>query len=197
MLGIFLDIETTGLDATRHCPIDIAFKIIDLSSGFVLNEYQSIVKQSMEAWQQRDHRSVEFNGFNYEAVAAGKDIGMINQEIVEIFSRLNIQRGNAFFICQNPAFDRAFFNQLIDIYIQEGLRWPYHWLDLASMYWAMCLSQARQGGRRAPEKISVSKNSIAQAFGLPPETCPHRAMRGVDHLLDCYKAVFGIEDWRS
>lgn len=193
MLGIFLDIETTGLDSTRHCPIDIAFKIIDLSTGNVKGSYQSVVKQSWEKWEMRDPASIKINGFTWEDIIQGKEIGVIREEIVAMFSQHKIQRGGAAFICQNPAFDRAFFNQLIQVYKQEQLNWPYHWLDLASMYWAMYVNQMRQSGNPLPEKISLSKNDIARHYQLPVEGHPHKAMKGVEHLIACYQAVLKFD----
>ena len=45
---------------------------------------------------------------------------------------------------------------------------------------------------KLPEKVSVSKNDIAKAYNLQPEASPHRAMQGVNHLILCYQAIFGI-----
>ena len=46
MKGIFLDLETTGLDPTQHCPIDIAFKVVELATGedfrSISNSYQTL-----------------------------------------------------------------------------------------------------------------------------------------------------------
>ena len=136
MLAIFLDIETTGLDPKIHQPIDIAFKVIDPSTGEVKGDYQSIVKQSQERWDERDPISIEINGYTWEEVQSGKEPDVIAKEIIEQFTEFKVQRGKAVFICQNPAFDRGFFTHIIDVYTQENLNWPYHWLDFASMYWA-------------------------------------------------------------
>ena len=113
------------------------------------------------------------------------------QEIIGLFSRLEIVRGKAVFICQNPAFDRGFFIQLVPVYAQEKINWPYHWLDLASMYWAIIVKQAQQQEKALPEQVSLSKNSIAKYYNLLPELPPHHAMGGVNHLIRCYQAVLG------
>lgn len=193
MLGIFLDIETTGLNPARHCPIDIAFKVINLSSNQLVVAYQSIINQPKEVWERRDPASIEINGFTWEEVASGKDSETVGKDIVSTLCALPVQRGNSVFICQNPAFDRGFFNQLVDVYVQELLNWPYHWLDLASMFWAVRAIQAKQAQQALPEKVSLSKNDIAQVYHLPPEETPHRAMCGVEHLILCYQAVLGIQ----
>lgn len=189
MLGIFLDTETTGLHFNRHCPIDIAFKVMDLQSGKILGAYQSLVKPSQEKWEQRDPISMGINGLTWEEVAKGTDSDTVGKEVISFFSGMQIQRTNAVFICQNPSFDRAFFNQLVDVYVQELLNWPYHWLDLASMYWMARTRQAKETGIPLPDKLSFSKDEIAKYYQLPTESSPHRAQAGVDHLILCYQAV--------
>lgn len=188
MLAIFLDIEATGLDFVRHRAIDIALKVIDLSSGEVKGAYQSVVKQPEEVWERRDPVSMEFNGYGWETVVQGKTPSEVKEDIIALFGKLGIAKGNAFYICQNPAFDRGFFSHIIDLPTQEKLGWPYHWLDLASMYWALAV----RSGNPLPENMTLSKNEIANAYHLPPETTPHKAMNGVDHLILCYKAVVGF-----
>jgi DNA polymerase-3 subunit epsilon/oligoribonuclease len=192
MQGIFLDIETNGLNATVHRPIDIACKIVDFSTGNIRGSYQSIIKLPFEAWVAKDPSSILINGFTWEMVSLGKEADIVSQEIIALFTELKIQRGGAVFVCQNPSFDRAFFNQLIDVYTQEHLNWPYHWLDFASMYWAIFMQSHLEQGKPLPEKITVSKNDIAKAYHLEPEASPHRAMQGVNHLMLCYQAIFGI-----
>ncbi len=193
MRAIFLDIETTGLDATRHRAIDIALKVVDVSSGYYVTSFQSIIKPTLEAWERRDLISMEINGYTWEQVSSGKDSHTVGKEIILLFSDLNIERGNAVYICQNPAFDRGFFNQLVEVYTQEGLNWPYHWLDLASMFWAVLVERSKKEGLPFPEHITVSKNDIAKHFNLPPEMIPHRSMKGVEHLILCYEALFGVK----
>lgn len=193
MLAIFLDIETTGLDAKKHAAIDIGMKIIDMTTGEVKGSYQSVVKQPPEVWERKDPVSVTVNGYTWEMVSKGKDPEKVGKEIIALLTKLGVARGKAVFICQNPAFDRGFFTQLIDVYTQEKLNWPYHWLDFASMYWALLSRQTAKDGVPFPEQLNLSKNEIAKAHGLPPEVDPHRAINGVDHLILCYKTIVGIK----
>ena len=193
MRTIFMDIETTGLDPARHDVVDIAFKVVDVTAGFHITSYHSLVKVTEEAWERRDPISMEINGFSWEQVSSGKEPAVVGKEIVALFTDLQIERGKAVFICQNPAFDRSFFNHLVEVYTQEGLNWPYHWLDLASMYWALVAEKSKQNGIPFPEQITISKNEIARHYNLPPEMHPHRAMKGVEHLIQCYEAVLGVK----
>lgn len=182
MLGIFLDLETNGLNAFKHRILEIAFQVIDLESGEVKASYDTVVSQSPSAWEKSDPKSLQINGFTFDMLQKGKSEAEVTKEIIELLSALNIRRGNAIFICQNPSFDRMFFNQLIDPETQESLNWPYHWLDLASMYWA-----------KEKGSLALSKNAIATKLGLPEETLPHKAMNGVKHLLLCYEVVAGFK----
>lgn len=193
MLGIFLDIESTGLDFTRHHVVEIGLKVVDLTSGEVLGAYECVVKQPVSAWNKRDPLSVEINGFTFEKLQQGKDPKTVGEEIARLLNGLNIKRGEAVFICQNPSFDRSFFSQLICPYTQELYKWPYHWLDLASMYLAAVARESIEENREFPKKFSLSKNDIATTYGLPKEAIPHTAMNGVNHLIQCFEAVVGLK----
>lgn len=193
MLGVFLDIETNGLDPWKHKAIDLAFKIIDLTKDRVVASYQSIVKIAPEDWAKRDPQSVEINGFTWDQICTGKSPQEIGEEIKKIFDEFDIHRGKAFFVCQNPSFDRAFFSQFIDVYTQEKLYWPYHWLDLASMFWTRFAIKTKEDGKKIPREMTLSKNAISEIYQIPPETRPHRAMKGADHLIECYQAVLGVK----
>lgn len=185
MLAIFLDQETMGLDATKHGLIEVAFKVVDLTSGEDIAEYQSVIRQPKSVWERRDPVSVEINGFSWDEIQQGREIVDVTREIIDLFNRISIERGKAVFICQNPAFDRAFFAQLVDVYTHEELRWPYHWLDLASMFWVLQM----RNDEVVPRTMNLSKDEIAKHYNLPSEERPHRAMNGVNHLILCYDAV--------
>ena len=192
MLGIFLDTETNGLNPLRHSLLEIAFKIIDVNSGEIKEEFQSIVAQPLEVWEKSDKESLKVNGFTWEEVQKGLPAQEVARMIQEIFARVGVKRGKAVFICQNPSFDRAFFSLLIDPDLQEKLLWPYHWLDLASMYWAKTIARGKIDPRLFPWETGFSKDRIASASALPGEEKPHRALKGVEHLLLCYRTIIGF-----
>lgn len=192
MIGVFLDTEANGLNSQIHKIVEIAFKIVDLASGQFKDEYQAVVQQPIEAWEKSDPESLKINGFTWDEVSQGKERRRVAEEIIDRFSRWGVRRKEAVFICQNPSFDRIFMSQLIDSDTQEKLKWPYHWLDLASMYWALSIEKARQKKGPPPWKSGFSKDLIASQYKLPGEEKPHRAMNGVAHLLLCYEAVVGF-----
>jgi len=193
VLGVFLDTETNGLNAFKHRVLEIAFKIVDLKSGEIKESYQTIIHQPDEIWKMSDPSSLKVNGFTYEKLLKGIRADLAATEITKILQRNNIRRGEAVFICQNPSFDRIFFSQLIDPDIQESLNWPYHWLDLASMYWAVSMRRGKENPQYFPWVTGFSKDRIATVYHLPGEQQPHQAMNGVDHLLLCYEKVIGFK----
>ncbi|MBI3508635.1 MAG: 3'-5' exonuclease [Chlamydiia bacterium] len=192
MLGIFLDTEANGLNSKVHRILEVAFKVVDLQDGRLLTEYQSLIAQPADAWERSDPESLKINGFRWEEISNGKTPRAVSQEIIDLFTSLGIRKKKAVFICQNPSFDRVFFSQLIDPDTQELLSWPYHWLDLASMYWALSMEKAKLKKAPFPWETGLSKDMIAQQYQLPGEHKPHRAMNGVSHLLLCYEAVVGF-----
>lgn len=189
MYAIFLDIETTGLDPYQHRPIDIAFQVIDLRVDEVVAQYQQLISYPKEVWDRHDPESLKINGYTYHDILSGKKSSEVSLEVIQTITNLKIQRGNAFFLCQNPAFDRAFFDHIVPVYTQEELYWPYHWLDLASIYWASLVRDQRLKGAALQDFVDLSKNTIAQQFNIPIEKTPHRAINGVLHLVECYYAV--------
>lgn len=192
MLGIFLDTETNGLNFSVHKILQIAFKIVDLADGSIRAEYDSLVYQPYEVWQQSDVNSLKVTGFKWNMIKQGRSKEKISKQIIEIFNMHQISKENSVFICQNPSFDRVFFSELISSETQELFKWPYHWLDLASMHWSRSLLESDRKKALFPWEIGFSKDLIASHFHLPSETKPHRALNGVNHLLLCYEAVVGF-----
>ncbi len=194
MLGIFLDTETNGLNPFKHKILELAFLITDMQTGEVKGSYESIIHQQELSWSDSDPVSLQINGLTLNQVKSGKPISQVSDEILNLFSKLEIKRGKAVFICQNPSFDRAFFAQIIDPEFQEKLLWPYHWLDLASMHWSRSILLQKTFSTLYPWETGVSKDSIAKTYQIPPENKPHRAMNGVKHLILCYEAVVGFPE---
>lgn len=194
MLGIFLDTETNGLNSQVHKIVELAYKIVDLRTGKLLAEYQTVVAQPIDVWEKSDRESLRINGFSWNEVSKGQNGSIVSQEIIDSFTKWGIRRKKAVFICQNPSFDRVFFSQLISSDTQEMLSWPYHWLDLASMYWAIAMQRSKHSSSPLPWETGLSKDLIASHYKLPAESKPHRAMNGVSHLLLCYEAVVGFPE---
>ena len=195
MKAIFLDIETNGLDHYVHDALEIAVVVYDLHNMLCLFEYSSLIHCSEFEWEnQSDLGALQVNGIKYEDVEHAKMHKEVCDDLAELFLSYEIHKTNSVFICQNPSFDRVFFNHIMPVEVQKELELPYHWLDLASMYFMENLVPKQVNGRTVRyhphiNTIPCSKDAIASYYGLPNEEKPHRAMNGVKHLIDCYKAL--------
>jgi oligoribonuclease len=185
MIGIFLDTEANGLDFNKHSVIEISFILMELLTGKIIERYTSLVKISEEEWSRSSKTSLSFTGIKFDDLKSGKDRSEIREDILTIFKKHKISRKNSFYIGQNPSFDRVLFSSIISVSEQDSLNWPYLWLDLASMFFA------KQANHENVNHLELSKDKIAKFYNLAPEEKPHRALRGVEHLIECYKAVVG------
>jgi oligoribonuclease len=189
MLGCFLDIETSGLDPFVNDPLEVAFVIVDLVTGKAIASYETFLQVTDEEWGRSDPESLLVHGITRKDLLLGKSRQEVSREIEKIFLTHSINNDRAFFICQNPSFDRPFFSKILSPDRQRSINLPYHWLDLASMYWAKRLVLEQ---KQKEFCLEITKNSIARAFSLPEEARPHRAMNGVLHLLLCYRHLIGF-----
>jgi len=187
LLAVFLDTETSGLDPFAHDVFEIAMKIVDLQTGKRLGTFSSIISHDERTFNKADANSLRVNGFTYDLLQEGKPMQWIKEKVLRFFQTFQIKRGKAVFICQNPSFDRSFFYQIIELKLHEKLKLPYHWLDLASMFFGANAKESK-----LPWGLGLSKDHIATFLDLPKEKSPHRAEQGVDHLLLCYQKLIGF-----
>lgn len=191
MIGIFLDLETNGLDPYIHTVLDIAFCFMSLPDLKELVSFDQRISPPLSLWNQSDENSLKVNGLSWDECQKGNPLSTVAQEVIALFEKYKINRNNGIFICQNPSFDRAFFNQIIPSYEQEKRQWPYHWLDLASMFWAQHSLDS------AFTLNTLSKDAIAHFYSLLPERKPHKAIHGVQHLIECYRAVMAENEKKN
>jgi DNA polymerase-3 subunit epsilon/oligoribonuclease len=159
-----------------------------------IQEYSSLIQFSEREWTlSSDTKALAINGITFEEVRNAKTHNEVCEDLAELFLTTEVHKRNAAFICQNPSFDRTFFNQIMPLETQEELELPYHWLDLASMYFARSLDVEKPiNGHNLPHIIRLSKDAIASYLGIPPEKTPHRATNGVHHLIACYRSLFRV-----
>lgn len=191
MKAIFLDLETNGLDYAQHSVLEIGVVLYDLHDMTCMCEYSTFVKCLEKQFIfGSDPESLAFNGITFADVNSGKEPSEICEDLAELFLMYEIDKKTAVFICQNPSFDRPFFDQIMPVETQKELEVPYHWLDLASMYWGRTIDLSKPvNGHNVGSSLSLSKDSIAKSLGLSKEAKPHRALQGVRHLMECYKAL--------
>jgi len=195
MKAVFLDIETDGLCPDMNQVLEIAVSIYDLHTMLCLAEYSSFILCSKRHWNfGSDPRALAINGITFQDVKDAPQPDSVCGDLAELFLTHDIHKRNSVFICQNPSFDRGFFPQIMPVETQHDLELPYHWLDLASMYFASSFLSVDNPIKPHDDStiIRLSKDSIAKHLGLPPEQKPHRALNGVHHLIACYRKLFNV-----
>lgn len=191
MKAIFLDIETDGLDPDMHVALEIGVSIYDLHKMTCITEYSSLIRCSeRQRVFDSDPEALKINGITYEELKEAKEASVVCGDLTELFLTHELDKTNSVFICQNPSFDRGFFPQIMPVDTQHELELPYHWLDLASMFWSRIVDTNRDHIMETP--IPLSKDSIATYLGIPKEEKPHRALNGVRHLISCYRQLFSV-----
>ena len=192
MKGIFLDIETNGLDPYIHSPLEICVVICDLLNMNRITEYTSLINCSEKNWiLKSDPKALRINGITTKEVFNAKTTDQVCDELKKIFIENKIDKTNSIFICQNPSFDRAFFDQIMSVEIQQQLELPYHWLDLASMFFTINFPKYNY----LSSHYTLCKDFIGITLGIPPEETPHRATGGVNHLISCYSGL--LDNYRK
>lgn len=192
MRAVFIDVETTGLDFDRHVPLDVGAVVVDLHNMSCIATYYELIKCYSIQWDHADHQALEVNGFDIDNHFASKESWEVGNELLEFLVHHGILRGQSIFICQNPSFDRIFIHKLISQKKMNDFNLPYHWLDLASMYWIKALDINKPVNGHTLKKhspISLSKDTIASMLGIPKEAKPHKGLQGAEHLFECYKAL--------
>lgn len=190
MKGIFLDIETNGLDYIKNDAIEICVCIYDLHDMTCISEYYSVIRCQEERWNNNsDKQALKINGITFDEVKNAQTTNEVCDELLILFLMHEINKNNSVFICQNPSFDRCFFNKIISVETQQAIDLPYHWIDLASMYFMKNIACEELKALSLKSAIPCSKDAIANFYGLPIEEKPHRAKNGVKHLIECYNAL--------
>lgn len=184
MLLIFLDIETNGLNSDEDSPIEIALKCLDSKDFSQVYSFSSLINIGASLFTFSDPYAMKVNGITWDEIEEkGRSKNEIGDILLDFFFDVSLDRKSSIIICQNPSFDRMFFNKIIDESKQVSFKIHYHWLDLASIALGAGIIDITS------DNFSTSKDRIASILGVAPEARPHRAMNGVDHLIECYKKI--------
>lgn len=186
MKAVFVDIETTGLDFEKHVALDLCVAIVNLDVRDEMHTFMRFIRCSEQDWENADPEAMKINNILRDAHdIISSSIESVASDLAVFLEDHGIVRDKAFFICQNPSFDRVFFHRILPQRVMSDLNMPYHWLDLASMYWSKYYACCYP----TPEEISLSKDSIARCLGLEEEPKPHTSLGGVHHLIKCYNRL--------
>jgi len=153
----FVDLETTGLDPSRHDIVEVAVLRVDARTLEVLAEYQTLV--APERLDDAQPEALAICGFSK---AAWTNAVSLREALLAVAPLLE----GALVAGHNVGFDWAFLEAG---YRRAGLVLPrvdYHRFDTASLAWPLVA-----GG----ELSSLSLDSLATYFGLDRPR-PHRAL---------------------
>lgn len=155
----FTDVETTGLDASRHEIIELGLVVIDQKTLSIIDALD--LKIAPEHIETASPKALEINGYapaDWEG-ATSLDAAM---------RAYSDKTAEAMFSAHNITFDWAFISTA---FTKTGTsnHMDYHRLDLLTMAWFALRN-------RGAEKLNL--NAVAKFLGVPEEPLPHRAING-------------------
>nr|BDT32057.1 3'-5' exonuclease [Myxococcus sp. MH1] len=166
----FIDLETTGLDASRHEVLEVAVLRVDARSLKVLAEYETRVQPTRLADAHPEALAV--CGYSDEE---WRDALPLHEVLATVTPLL----AGTLVAGHNTSFDWGF---LVESYRRTELALPrvdYHRLDTASLAWPLLATG---------EVESLSLNTLAKRFGLHRPT-PHRAMADARCTLELARCL--------
>lgn len=169
MLGLYVDLETTGLEIPRAAILSFG-AVADLPDGSVTEFYQ-LVRPNQEQWAEASPEALEVNGITYDML---KDQPTIDQASYLFLSWLSVNKIKApeyVYIGQNPNFDLGFLRHYV-----KGLDFvgfPFeNPVDNRKVYSILV------GKKLAPYLKSRKSEFMSEALQVEPEPWPHNALEG-------------------
>lgn len=162
-----LDLETTGLDPTKHEIIEMGLVVAKQPTLEIIDTFEAkIFPKHIDS---ADPKALALNGYNETEWITALSI----EEALKIF----VQKTAQCMLCaHNVSFDWSFIKCGLETYnIKHEL--DYHQLDTATMVW-LRLSQT--------ELERINLNKTAEFLGIQPEPQQHRALNGA---MTCYKVL--------
>lgn len=167
---LFIDTETTGLNAQKHEIIEIAWILTDAGANILEKFEARMMPQRIE---DAEPRALEVNGYTKEAWEKSPLISH-----AEAAKKLRAVASDCILVGQNVSFDEGFITALL---LQNNLvpSWHYHKVDTATLMWPAFSSGDLQG---------LSLDKICAFLGIPQEK-KHAAAADVMSCFNVYNAV--------
>jgi DNA polymerase-3 subunit epsilon len=168
---VFIDLETTGVDMTKHEITEIACLVVDPKTLKIKKRFErKIIPEHLEL---ADPKALELTGFSKkiwekEARPAG-----------EVLKDLNKLAPGGMFIGWNISFDRPFLEKLVR---EKGmtLNFDYHWLDVLPLVYEKFFSDKK------PKKLKLT--AACEVLNIPRGK-KHTAMADTKATFEVYKAL--------
>lgn len=166
-----LDLETSGLDPTKHDILELGMVVFDSETFEILHTFDS--KVALFSPERADPKALEVNGYTKEA---WKDALSLR----EVLCRIAPLTRDATFCANNVCFDWAFFKEGCEK-TASPITFSYRKVDIFSVAWA-----------KMPHTMaSWSLKNICIALGIEPEPEVHTALAGATKAYEVYKKLMG------
>ncbi len=164
------DIETTGLDPTKHEIIEIGCVVFDSKTLEVLDEID--IKVRPQHIETGDPKAFAVNGYNAEEWEFAVDPRVALSDYIARTAGCN-------FMAYNYHFDLSFLEFAAR---EQGLKFEFGRPSVDLLSLAMAKVPHGKVG-------SWSMKTICTYFRLPPESKVHRALSGAQKEFELYKAM--------
>lgn len=169
---VFIDTETTGLDATRHEIIEVAaIRVTHDLARVVLGPL--VLRVRPTRIEDADPRALDLNGYSAESWEPACDVGTA-LDWLQPLVRDAVVAGH------NVGFDVAFLEAAARA-TGRTLPWDYHRLDTATLAWLLTQSGSTS---------SVSLQPVCDALGIVRARA-HRALDDARASLDVARRIRG------
>lgn len=164
-----IDLETSGLDPTKHDILELGMVVFDSETFEILHTFES--KVAPFAPEKMDVAALAVNGYTKEA---WKDAPSLR----EVLCKIAPMTRDATFCAHNMTFDWSFFKAGCEK-TASPVTFSYRKIDIFSVAWA-----------KMPHTMaSWSLKNICIALGIEPEPEVHSALNGAMKAYGVYKKL--------
>lgn len=166
-----IDVETTGLDSTKHEIIEIGLVVCDSKNDFAILDTWS-VKVVPERPEDGEAKAYEVNGYTADQWLEAIDL---TTAMMELAQRIE----GTLVMSYNISFDQSFLRAA---YEKTGVKDPtMHWkLDLLTLAWSKVSHEGMW---------SWSLKNVCKRLGIEPEPDVHRGEAGAMKAYEVYKKL--------
>lgn len=164
------DLETTGLDLTKHEIIEIGLVLVRQPDLEIIDTLA--IKVRPDNIIQADPKALEINGYKDEDWSQAYTL---KEAMTTYMSKVE----NSIFCAHNTSFDLPFLKQAcVKTNISNTL--DYHCIDVPTLVWLKFRNSEL-------ERLNLSK--VAEFMGLHPEPDVHRAINGAMLAYEVLKKI--------
>ncbi|MEC7839361.1 MAG: hypothetical protein VX777_04920 [Chlamydiota bacterium] len=159
--GIFVKIETSGLDYINDRITELAIKAVNLKTGEELTSFNTVYED--------------------EGMAGTET----TEKIIQLFKKNKLNHSSACFFAYSNNFTSTFFSRIISPKNQSEHNFPKHWLDIRTLCsTALFVANAESTPRWHIRSQQFSKKALLNDFSGVDS-----GMKGVDTLIRLYYEV--------